>query len=330
MSFNVNFLGTIPFNTDVLPERKLAVGSGSERPLGLTLDQITNLYWTVRSFKVDINAFSLGDTLSQFLSAGGTSGSIIGAQAGLASVAQNVSDCNPISLNGYTKLLASSVVRIREQPSMVSNGKTQTSVALDTKVSKNRLVQTFSPVNEGTICSAGPIHKIALTSAISNAYILIDFSDIIYSTSPQLPKVLLYWPKIIIIASSNCLSFGSLASFGGNVLSSGGINFCNLGVIQVFGNTNVGFPVVNSINGSINIGRRCCDRFYWDGRDYSASSYKDEPCKSDCASVEFTDATYGKSAVDNVFANKNTIAPYTGGFVGGGGESGGGGATGSW
>jgi uncharacterized membrane protein YgcG len=330
MDFNVNFVGNIPYNTDILPEIKLTTGPGSERPLGFTLDQISLLYWTVRSFAVNISAFSLGDPLSQFIAAGGTSGGIIGAQAGLANVNNN-SSCNPISLNGNTKLISANVVRIRQQPSAVINSTTQTSIDLDKNVNPNRLVQIFSPVSEGTLVTAGPVHRIALSSAISNAYMLIDFSDIIYSTSPQLNKVKLYWPRIIIIASSNCFSFGSLASFGGNVASSGGINFCNMGVIEVFGNTTVQFPVVNSVQGKISIGTRCCDRFYWDGRDYVTCQDASIPNgDKDCQSVDLKDANYGKSAVVGVFNNSNTISPNPGGFSGGGGQSGGGGANGSW
>jgi hypothetical protein len=319
MSFNVNFIGTIPFNTDCLPERKFLAGPGTERPIGMTIRDIHMLYWTVRSFRVVIGGVSLGDSSSQFLAGGGAGGSIIGSLGGLSAVNRNLS-CGVVNIVGHTKILNTSVVRIREQPSFVNGGITQKSVQLDKSVNPNRLVQSISPSSEGALCSAGPIHRLISASSGSNGYVLIDFSDIIYGTGyGSAVRVPLYWPKIIIIGAANCFSWGSLATFGQNAVVMGGINFCNMGVISVYGNTTVSFPVVNSVNGRIEIGTRCCDRFFWDGKD----SIRSEECKKDCESVETGDPNYGKAQVTRILNNSNTKAgASTGasnGFLGGGG-----------
>ena len=265
MSFNVNFLGSVPYNTDLLPERSFAVGPGTERPIGFAVNEMCNLYWTVRSFKVNFTAFVAGDL--------------------------SVASCNSAFVKGYTKLFNGNVVRIREQPSHIDNSKTQTSIALDKTVDPNKLIQRFSPVNEATICSAGPSHRIA--SSVGT-YVLIDFSDIVITSYG------FYWPRIIILASSNCFSLGSLAKSGGNIIIQGGVNFCNLGYIPLYGRSTTSSPSYLTTfvaNGEIQPGDRCCDRFFWDGRDYSGegefySNSSSSNCKKDCQSVEVQDDSY--------------------------------------
>ena len=274
MSFNINFLGHLPYNPDELPERNYLTGSGTDRPIGLTLQEMVKLYWTVRSYSVRIGSLSIGgdDPLTQFIQGGGTSGGLIGATAGLA----NKNFEPPPNLNGNTKIINTYRKKIRKEREGVINGVTQKTVEIDKSISPNILTSSITKVNEGVLCSAGPIHTLVRASG----YVKIDMSDIIFAKR-------LYWPKIFILLQSSRLSMSSkIVGYAGNINVLGGVKFLSYGVIPFYGSSfSSNMPILVSVNGSIEIGTRCCDRFYWDDGDESRFT---ETCKKDCESTVST------------------------------------------
>lgn len=252
-SFNVNFLGAIPYNPDNLPEDQKATGVGTMRPIGMTLTDMAKFYWTVRSFKINLTESYLGsDPLSDFLSGGGTSGGIIGANAGLSAANQSLSNnSKSSSLKGYTKVIINRQRKVRVQPDGVHDGKMVTSIAVSKDANPKIFTSHNVDVNEGQIAGAGPVH----TLASSDGNCLIDFSDIIYAKHQ-------YWP--IIKITIGILSSQNLGANNATVY--GGVNFLGCGQISFFGFSTAVNPVY-SIGGTISIGDRCSDRFYWDGHD---------------------------------------------------------------
>jgi hypothetical protein len=277
MSFNVNFLGHLPYNPDELPERNYLTGSGSDRPIGLTLGEMVKLYWTVRSYRVRIGSSSIGgdDPFTQFIEGGGNTGGIIGANAGLANINLGGSG-NNANLNGYTKIINTYRKKIRKEREGVINGVTQKTVEIDKSISPNIITSSIVRVNEGVLCSAGPIH----TFVGASGYVKIDMSDIVFAKR-------LYWPKIFILLQSSSLSMSSkIAGYAGNINVLGGVKFSTYGVIPFYGSSfSRNTPTLVSVDGSIEIGTRCCDRFYWDGGDESRFN---ETCKKDCESTVST------------------------------------------
>ena len=317
-NFYINYLGGIvPFNSDNLPERSYVTGQGSKRPVGLTLEEITELYWTVKSFKVNASVLDLNqlDLLSTFLGAGGSSGGIIGATAGLAAASQSLAASPLSSVNGRTKIFSAYQRKNRvckdtnndstfvydKYGNIIDIGGCSTGL----KVVK-RFVAADNDTDEARLCVAGPIHS--LPSANGQGYVQINFSDVIYANR-------LYWPIIVIIIgngevvlTSDILSLG----INQNAYNIGGINFCNMGIITMSGySTHTLQPVFYSVQGSIKIGERCCDRFYFDGIDRNSA---EDECYKQCN---------GDNEYKNIPNGEDTPA-----FVGGGGDSGGGGASG--
>lgn len=294
MSFNVNFLGHIPYNPDNLHhpqnEKKDAkppilptVSSG--RLLSFSFYEMMKLYWTVRSFEIRVGA-TVADTVdpfSQFLAGGGTSGGIIGAQAGLASTTQARN--GGVTAKGYTKIYSKYNKKVRKSREGIINSITQPDfndlggecLDLDDEIDPNMLESHIYKPNEGTLCSAGPIHIFS----DPNVLIVLDFSDIIYfSLRPVGARF--YWPKVTILI--NVPSAG--ASFGNQIRSQvltapGSFGFTNQPLsfinLNVPGSANnLGSTQINSqlfttqiANVTIDIrpGQRCCDRFSWDGKD---------------------------------------------------------------
>jgi hypothetical protein len=276
MSFNVNFLGHLPYNPDELPERNYFTGSGSDRPIGLTFAEMVKLYWTVRSYTVRIGSLSIGgdDPLTRFLQGGGADGALIGGTFGLDNITRG-SDNNP-NLNGNTKIINTYRKKIRKEREGVINGVTQKTVEIDKSISPNILTSSIVKVNEGVLCSAGPIH----TFVGASGYLKIDMSDIVFAKR-------LYWPKIFILLQSSSLSISSkIAGYAGNINVLGGVKFSSYGIIPFYASSfSRNIPTLVSVNGSIEIGTRCCDRFYWDGGDESRFN---ETCKKDCESTVST------------------------------------------
>jgi hypothetical protein len=274
MSFNVNFLGHLPYNPDQLPERRYITGTGTDRPIGLVFQEIVKLYWTVRSYEVSISSsIAVDDVFERFLRGGAGGTDIRGSVAGLGSI--NLGATN-FSLKGYTKIKNLYTKKIRKERDGIFDGVTQKTVEIDKTVSPNILSSSIVNVNEGTLCSPGPVH----TLVGSSGYLKIDMSDIIQSKG-------LYWPKISLILQSFSLGFSSIAGAGNNVTVLGGVNFSNYGIITLYGTNSVfGSSVSASVVGNVNIGKRCCDRFYWDNADDGESGrFNDESCKDACKST---------------------------------------------
>jgi hypothetical protein len=308
---NVHTFGqTIPYNPDNLPEMNASVGPGTERPVGfVNLDLISRLYWSVKTFKISIAAIPLFDfTFEAFLLGGGSTGTIIGSTAGIATAA--ATDPIPIFLTGRTNLLHifSKKVRLvrdgvyknmtQEQFfASINEDKSKNALDIDPEESleQNYLVSRFYNFNEGILVSPGNYHTLITRQGV----IFINFSDIVYARRQ-------YWPKIMIFmgnpaggasfrsaitirdplfsASLNNLDNVSAFLKAGigiryNVPIVGGASFLG-GFIPLFGSISTLGSNTYSVFGSIEIGNRCCDRFYFDGAvNTERECYKEEDCK---------------------------------------------------
>lgn len=319
-SFHINYFGShVPFNTDNLPERSYVTGPGSQRPIGLTLQEVTELYWTVKGYKVNISVLDLNqgiDALGTFLGAGGGFGGIIGATAGLAAVNQSLSQSPIASVNGRTKVFSSYMRKNRVcKQSNTDDGFKYDNYGNIINVNNCTILKTSKTfvgsdkdTDEARLCVAGPVHS--LPSPNGQGYVQINFTDVVYSNR-------LYWPIIIVllgngesILTSDILSLGP----NQNNYNIGGINFCNMGVITMSGySTHTLQPAFYSVEGNINIGERCCDRLYFDGID---RGLPDDECFQECKDDdEYKNLPAGEDAPS---------------FVAGGGDTGGGGGGGSW
>lgn len=309
-NFHINYFGSvIPYNSDNLPERKYFFGQGTSRPLGFTLAEMSELYWTVKSFNINIQATDLNfDAFTRFMLNGGASAGIIGATAGLASVQQELAKSPVSPLVGRSKIFNAYSRKIRKSADYVFKSVLPSSVEIDKEAKPNILFSIKLDVTEGDLCSAGNISTVTKSADGDNAYCQINFTDIIYANG-------LYWPIIVIyIGRGNAVLTSNLRDFGPdqNAITVGGINFANMGVITMSGfSLDILQPFGYLVDGNISIGGRCCDRFYYDGVDRSSD---DDPCKNDCKEVVYT-------KLPSELNSK---------FIGGGGDSGGAGANGSW
>jgi hypothetical protein len=330
-NYHINYFGShIPFNPDNLPETNYVTGQGSKRPVGLTVREICELYWTVKSFNVNINVIDLNiDPLTTFLSTGGGAGGILGAIGGLASVANSLASSILAGIKGRTNVFSAyqrknrkckitgadddfkydnfgNIIGIKNCKSIVVE---KEFVAIDTDTDESRL------------CVAGPIHSIS--SANGQGYLQINFTDIIYSNR-------LYWPIIILtIGNGEFVVTSDIMSLGANQnnYNIGAINFCNMGTIKMSGYSIKSLqPIFYSVNGDVRIGERCCDRFYFDGVDRNSA---EDPCFQECKKSTQTTAR-PQSLVERILKQIKDAGGSVGRFVGGGGDSGGGGAGGSW
>lgn len=331
--FYINNFGLIPFNTDSAPDSSYVTGRNTKRPIGLTLAEMTMMYWTVKSFKVNVSAVDLNiDPLSLFLSTGGGSGGIIGATAGLAAVGLSLAGSIAAGINGRTNIYSAYKRRNRKcRTGGASNGEfsyDKSGNIIDTKgcvslVNEQEFIAVDSDTDEARLCVAGPVHSIP--SPNGQGYVQINFTDIVYSNG-------LYWPIIIIllgdgefILTSDIMSLGA----NQNNYNIGGINFGNYGVISMSGySTKTLQPLFYSVSGSIQIGERCCDRFYFDG--FDRNNPQDE-CYKQCNSTGTTvAASRPASFIDRLVKMIKDAGGATGRFIGGGGQSGGAGASGGW
>jgi hypothetical protein len=317
-NYHINYFGSgVPFNTDNLPESSFVTGQGSKRPVGLTLQEITELYWKVKSYKINMSVIDMNfDPFTQFLLGGGASGSIIGSLGGIAAANQSLSQSPVANVTGRTKTFSS---YSRKNRVCKSDGSDSTFIydkygnIIDTKectalkISK-RFVGSDKDIDEARLCVAGPVHS--LPSPTGQGYIQINFTDVIYSNR-------LYWPIIIVlIGNGESVLTSDILSLGPNQnnYNIGGLNFCNMGVITMSGySTHTLQPIFYSVQGTISIGERCCDKFYYDGID---RGLPDDEC-------------YQKCKTDDEYVNlpPGEDAPS---FVAGGGDTGGGGGGGSW
>jgi len=280
---NINFLGHIPFNPDLLLEK----GRFRDRPVGILYTDLIKMYWTVRSFQVNISiqVIAQKDPLTTFIRTGGTSGGIIGATAGLAAVNQNFAQGDSsITLTGNTKILRRYEKYTRKIPTTsipfegVRNNKLDDispnleELQRDPSAKNNPLISVDIKPNEASLCVPGPLHKITK----SGAFLSIDFSDIIYYQKK-------YWPKIIFLAARGEASFTSnpLRAFSGGLTVLGSIGLMSYN-IPIYGSIDFSpdriIPPIAFVNGSIKPGNRCCDRFFYDGFD----NERFEKCKEEC------------------------------------------------
>jgi hypothetical protein len=287
MSFNVNFLGSIPINPDNLHVPSNETNKTSlfkDRPVGFFLGELLDMYWTIRSFNFSMNItpLSFGSSLDTFLSAGGAAGGIMGALGGLAAVeAEQKSAPTMMVVNGYTQIVNKYFKKIRKAREGVYNGKTQADVGGSTALDydenfkpPDNIIEcrTFKP-NEGTLCSLGPLHRMYQNGVLC----LIDFSDILIRAKGGATR---YWPKIQIYGQNQGYTFSSTLGYG------------NSGIIYIYMSSQA-IPIYISSNdlktqfigsGMIQAGDRCCDRFYWDGKDEERA--KEEDCESCSDKIE--------------------------------------------
>lgn len=280
---NINFLGHIPFNPDLLLEK----GRFRDRPVGIFPTDLIKMYWTVRSFQVSIaiQVIAQKDPLTTFIRGGGTSGGIVGATAGLAAVNQNFAQGDSsVTLKGHTKILRRTEKYIRNIATTsipfegVRNGKLDIisdnleELQRDPNAKKNPLVNVDLKPNEASLCVPGPWHRLSK----GGAYLSIDFSDIFYYQKK-------YWPKIIFTATRGETSFTSnpLSRLSGGLTVLGGIQLMSYN-IPIYGSIDFSpdriIPPIAFVNGSIKPGNRCCDRFFYDGFD----NERFEKCKDEC------------------------------------------------
>jgi hypothetical protein len=273
MAFNINFLGSIPFNPDNLhiPQNsKIKTPIMKDRPCGFFLSEMLQMYWSVRSFKINlsITPINFQDPVATFLGAGGGFGGA-GAVGGLAAVNQQMSSA-PVALgiNAYTQIVNKYTKKIRKAREGVINNQTQADVGGSTALDFDEKFEppdniiesrTYKP-NEGTICAAGPLHRALKQGCL----VIIDFSDIVIRRNR-------YYPLIKITGAAQGYSFSSSIGFG------------NRGVIDIYMSSQRIPIYIDSDNiyttfigfGSIEPGKRCCDRFYWDGKDEVRAKEKD-------------------------------------------------------
>jgi uncharacterized membrane protein YgcG len=332
-NFNVHHLGHIPFNPDRLLDRNRL----RNRPAGFSFEEITKMYWTVKSFNVSfiISSFNEINAFETFFGAGGTSGGIVGAQAGLSAVEQSIGSQQPIVVKGQTKIFTkySKQIRKKQTASIPFEGfnenaaKNAQDFLIDSEINPNFLISTNLKPNEASLCSAGPVHRLQLGRNL----LLIDFSDILFFKRK-------YWPKIEFLGASNNLVFTFDALRSGNVNVIGGVSFLG-NLLPVYGYSE-SFSVIPTqlivAFGNIQIGKRCCDRFYWDGADEDRAEGKVQNSFNNCKEV-CKDEPQGVFLKQKPVNNKgediatNSItrrgSSSGGGSVGGGGQFGGGGAS---
>lgn len=280
---NINFLGHIPFNPDLLLDK----GRFNDRPVGLLYLDLIKMYWSIRSFKVKINIQTIAqdDPLATFFLAGGSIGGILGAEAGLAAVNQSLGrSAGFITMNGYTKIQNTYQKKIRKQktntiPSegiqngeLLNPGDNLENLQIDESIDDPYLQSIVQKPREADLCSAGPVHTIITPGA----YLRIDFSDILYYQGR-------YWPKILFLAGSGDSRYstnpfltkgldlpinGSITLMGYPLKLYADITFSPTRVIEPFA----------IANGSIDAGDRCCDRFFYDGCD----DIREKECEEVC------------------------------------------------
>lgn len=281
---NINFLGHIPFNPDLLLEK----GRFRDRPVGILYPDLIKMYWTVRSFQVDISiqVVAQDDPLSAFLRGGGATGGVAAALGGLAVASQSVGGSSNISLSGHTKILNRYEKYVRNIATSsipfegVRNGKLDflgenlEELQKDPDVKNNPLTSINLKPTEASLCVAGPIHRVSK----SRAFLSIDFSDIIYYKRK-------YWPRIIFLASTSQSNFTSnpLRAYGGMDLEVfGSIGLLDSYNIPIYANIEFSADRIITpyaiVNGSIKPGNRCCDRFFYDGFD----EVRFEECLEEC------------------------------------------------
>lgn len=273
-NFYINYFGsTVPYNPDNLPETDFIHGPGTIRPMGLTYSQICQVYWSVRSYAVNINVANFGDLyadpVANFLNGGGIS---------------SPSGPSAVFLLGKTKMLSLYEKKNRkcsDSSKTKANGDflydNYGNIISTNGCSTLEPFETFTSIdnqiNESRLCVAGPIHSLVSY----NGYVQINFQDVIYYNR-------LYWPIIIITVGNSSLYVTSNGINSGAQII-GGINFIDFGVINLYVQDSSGSNNFYSLSGGIQIGGDCCDRFYFDGVDRSDDS---NSCAQQCKNTTYS------------------------------------------
>jgi hypothetical protein len=300
--FAVNYFGHLPYNPDNLIDYYPRVGKRSyDRPVGLPFQDIAKLYWTVRSFEVNftIISFSELNILPAFVAGGFAAGGLLGATAGLATINQALTNQQPIIMAGHTKMYQKFQRTIRNHktysvpfegvdPSFYSSSSSSSSSSHPFSKDENPEIKpnpkvslTFKP-NEGSLSSAGPIHKLQ----VGSSYLVIDFSDIWYNQNK-------WWPKMHFYGTSRNLAFSFNPVLSTNVTVIGGVNFMGYLIpFYGFAESFLPIPIPPPVFafGTIQPGKRHCDKFYWDGADRTDPVIQEElqlstKDRNDCNSV---------------------------------------------
>jgi hypothetical protein len=304
MSFNINFLGHLPFNPDnlhtpsgVRKQKTSLIAQELPRYYGMDFNTFFTNYWTVRSYEVSITAYAIDttDQFSSFIAGGGGAGGIIGAQVGLNNTQQSLQGGGNFTLKGHTKIYSKYSKKIRKAREGIFNNKTmfdvggETCLNYDESVDENYLISETEKTNEGSLCSAGPVHVLNKNGII----LIIDYSNVKYFKRQ-------YWPQVAILTNLfSTAGFGNSQMYmppgfyhpgGGQVY--GSIRFPGGGLLynENFIATDTSKAVV--VDGSIKIGERCCDRFYWDGLEDESKRPNFEKCKEVCGNE--TEGVYRK------------------------------------
>ncbi len=255
---NVHYFGPpIPLNPDNVPENQF-YGSGSERPVGFTFSNLFKLYWTVRNYLIDVSVVTQNDPLAQFLSGGGAT-SILGAITGLSGIDLGFNS----RISGYTKIKTAFTQKKRKgqrEPNQtidiytmdgVIGGLTQKKITTGNNLPT--LTSSTGNVNEGMLASAGPIHILNQ----NGGGVTIDFTNVKFYQG-------LYWPKIVVNLV-NATSVSGVGTYGQMI---GGVSMdLSTKIIPLFSKVNNPLAIASIAYGSILIGKRCGDRFYYDDKD---------------------------------------------------------------
>lgn len=263
MGLSVNYFGTFPtpINPDFLPESE-KFGQLSDRPIGLSFEELFKLYWGFKSYDVAIQVFNIADPLIDFFQGGGFTSTALGATAGLNFTANNIANGWSL-LTGKTKIGFNFKQKHRlgkreeNGPEInlytmqgVVDGKTIKEFRLNPELKNLLLSFNIQNVNEGTLCSPGIYHKVV------NPYgsVIIDFSSVIYRQKK-------YWPKIIISFANGVASNVSGQEIQGGILFNNAlIKLAATGPVA----RNINFLIAN---GYILPSKSCCGRFFYDGFD---------------------------------------------------------------
>ena len=136
---------------------------------------------------------------------------------------------------------------------------------------------------------------------------MIDFSDIIY-------RGYFYYPRINITASTSRFSFSTAPNFGGaggwgtsiqNVIFMGSLIPVTVVPAKI---KPTAFPLV-LFNCEIKPGDRCCDRFYWDGKDKEREKDCDSCNDKDNKDIEKDEGTKGRITRNNSKTENKAAEP---------------------
>jgi hypothetical protein len=277
MGLSVNNFGWLPFNPDVNLD-SIPMGAGTDRPVGFTFTQIFNLYWTVKSFSVNASVIrqpnlSMGGILS--ISEAMSQVALVGEQ--LKGQQNGLSGNTTIKTNFKQELRKAKFLEdgspkeknyftwngIQDNNFITSVRRATTKELSDAK--KDGVLTPLhvinSKVNEGTLLSSGPIHTLNYGNSMfaSSGGFTLDLSSIVF-------RKRLYWPRILIIFDK----YSSLADSG--IQIAGGVNVLG-SIVPLYMDFAEAYTTLIAVAlGSVTVGKRSKDRFYFDDKDKERES----------------------------------------------------------